>query len=108
MNFFYQKLILIFFTSLGVLLGASLIGSIAAILVGYPPIEILIRIAREIKIWAIVAAIGGTFSTIEILQLGIFEGEFRVLAKQLFYIISAFAGAHTGYLIIINLVGKNS
>ncbi|MEL7563648.1 MAG: YtrH family sporulation protein [Dehalobacterium sp.] len=108
MNFFYQKLILIFFTSLGVLLGASFIGSIAAILVGYPPVEILVRIAREIKIWAIVAAIGGTFTTIEILQLGIFEGEFRALAKQLFYIISAFAGSHIGYLIIINLVGKNS
>lgn len=108
MDFFYQKLILIFFTSLGVLLGASLIGSIAAVLVGYPPIEILVKIAREIKIWAIVAAIGGTFSTIEILQLGIFEGEIRALAKQLFYIISAFAGAHLGYLLIIYLAGKSS
>ncbi|HHT63176.1 MAG TPA: hypothetical protein GXZ75_05780 [Clostridia bacterium] len=108
MDLFYQKLLLIFFTSLGVLLGASLIGSISAVLVGYPPVEVLIRIAREIKIWAIVAAIGGTFSTIEILQLGIFEGEFRALAKQLFYILSAFVGAHMGYLIIINLVGKNT
>jgi len=106
MNLFYQKLLLIFFTSLGVSLGASLIGSVSAVLVGYPPVEVLVKIAREIKIWAIVAAIGGTFSTIEVLQSGIFEGEFRALAKQLFFLISAFAGAHTGYLIIIHLAGK--
>ncbi|MCR6546075.1 YtrH family sporulation protein [Dehalobacterium formicoaceticum] len=107
MNLFYQKLLLIYFTALGVLVGASLIGSIAAVITRYPPIEILLRISREIKIWAIVAAIGGTFSTIEILQLGILEGEIRALIKQLFYIISAFAGAHTGYLIITHLVGRS-
>ncbi|WP_227766823.1 YtrH family sporulation protein [Zhaonella formicivorans] len=106
MELFYQKLILIFFTALGVLLGASLVGSLGAILVGYPPVEIMLKLAREIKIWAIVAAIGGTFTTIEILQLGILEGEIRALIKQLFYLISAFAGAHLGYLIVIYLVGN--
>jgi hypothetical protein len=66
----------------------------------------MLKLAREIKIWAIVAAIGGTFTTIEILQLGILEGEIRALIKQLFYLISAFAGAHLGYLIVIYLVGN--
>lgn len=106
MDLFYQKLLLIFFTSLGVLLGASLVGSLAAVIVGYPPLEIMLKLAREIKIWAIVAAIGGTFTTIEILQMGLLEGEFRALIKQLFFLISAFAGAHLGYLTLIHLVGS--
>lgn len=106
MDIFFHKVLLIFFTSLGVLLGASLIGSLSAVVIGYPPVEIMLKLAREIKIWAIVAAIGGTFSTIEILQLGILEGEIRNLVKQLFYLVSAFAGAHIGYLIILSIVGR--
>lgn len=106
MDFFYQKFILVFFTALGVLLGASLVGSLAAVLVGHPPVEIMLKLAQEIKIWAIVAAIGGTFTTIEIMQLGILEGEIRTLIKQLLYLISAFGGAHLGYIIITNLVGS--
>ncbi|HHU31358.1 MAG: YtrH family sporulation protein [Zhaonellaceae bacterium] len=106
MNLFYEKIILIFFTAFGVILGASLIGSLSGIVMNYPPYEIMLKLAQEIKIWAIVSAIGGTFTTIEILSLGIFEGEIRTLIKQLFFLISAFAGAHLGYMVIIYLVGK--
>ena len=105
MNLFYEKIILIFFTAFGVILGASLIGSLSGIVMNYP-YEIMLKLAQEIKIWAIVSAIGGTFTTIEILSLGIFEGEIRTLIKQLFFLISAFAGAHLGYMVIIYLVGK--
>jgi len=106
MYFFYQKIILIFFTAFGVILGASFIGSLAGVVTNYPPFEIMLKLAQEMKIWAIVSAIGGTFTTIEILSLGIFEGEIRTLIKQMFFLISAFAGAHLGYLVIIYLVGK--
>lgn len=106
MNLFYQKIILIFFTAFGVILGASFVGSLSGILMNYPPFEIMLKLAQEIKIWAIVSAIGGTFTTIEILSLGIFEGEIRTLIKQLLFLISAFAGAHLGYLLIIHLVEK--
>ena len=106
MNLFLQKVILIFFTSGGVILGAALIGSLSGVITNNPPFEIMLKLAQEIKIWAIVSAIGGTFSTIEILSLGIFEGDIRTLIKQLLFLISAFAGAHSGYLLIIYLVDK--
>lgn len=88
-------------------MGASLIGSLGAVIVGHPPVEIMLRLAQEIKIWAIVAAIGGTFTTLEILQLGILEGEIRTLVKQLFYLLSAFIGAQLGYQIIVSITGNS-
>lgn len=105
MDTFFSKILLIFFTALGVVLGAAIIGSLAAVLVGQPPLRTMIRLATEIKIWAIAAAIGGTFSTIEILGQGLLEGQFRILIKQVLFIIAAFVGAQIGYWLIHNLAG---
>ncbi|CEP65995.1 Sporulation protein YtrH [Moorella glycerini] len=105
MDGFFPKLLLIFFTALGVVLGAAVVGSLAAVLVGQPPLRTMTRLALEIKIWAIAAAMGGTFSAIEILGQGLLEGQFRVLAKQLLFIIVAFIGAQVGYWLIQNLAG---
>lgn len=102
---FGQRILLVFFTSLGVVLGASLVGSLAAVLTGQPPIKTMLKLAYEIKIWAIVAAIGGTFTTIEILESGIFEGQVMAVIKQLLYLVSAFTGAQLGYSLIITLAG---
>lgn len=105
MEGFFPKLLLIFFTALGVVLGAAVIGSLAAILVGQPPLRTMTRLALEIKIWAIAAAMGGTFSAIEILGQGLLEGQLRVLIKQLLFIITAFSGAQVGYWLIQVLAG---
>ncbi|MEW8958153.1 YtrH family sporulation protein [Neomoorella humiferrea] len=105
MDDFFSRLLLIFFTALGVVLGAALIGSLAAVLVGQPPLRTMTRLALEIKIWAIAAAMGGTFSAIEILGQGLLEGQFRVLVKQVLFIIAAFIGAQIGYWLIHNLAG---
>ncbi|GAW91281.1 YtrH family sporulation protein [Calderihabitans maritimus] len=105
MESFGQKLLLIFFTALGVVLGASLIGSLAAVLSAQPPLKTMTKLAYEIKIWAIVAAIGGTFTTIEVLEMGIFEGEIINVIKQFLFIFSAFLGAQVGYSIIWSLSG---
>lgn len=102
---FEQKMVIIFFTALGVVLGAALIGSGAAIIVRQPPATTMLRLAGEIKIWAMVAAIGGTFTAFEVLESGIFEGEFRAVIKQLLYVISSFAGAQVGYFLILYLTG---
>lgn len=106
METFGQRMLLIFFTSLGVVLGAALVGTLAALLGGGAPVKTMLKLAYDIKIWAIVAAIGGTFTTIEILESGIFEGEFRAVVKQLLYLISAFLGAQAGYLLIYQLAGN--
>ncbi|WP_027363745.1 YtrH family sporulation protein [Desulfotruncus alcoholivorax] len=107
MDVFPNKMVLIFFTALGIIIGAALIGSFAAILCREPPVGTMLKLAREIKVWAIVAAIGGTFSTIEILESGLFQGEVRAVVKQLIYIISALAGTQTGYYILMMLSGDN-
>ena len=106
METFSHKTVLIFFTSLGMMLGASVVGSLAAVLVGEPPIGTLLKLAREIKIWAIVAAIGGTFSTFEVLESGLFQGEVRAVVKQLLYIISALGGAQFGHYLLLTISGE--
>ncbi len=105
---FEQKMVIIFFTALGVVLGASIIGAASAVLVRQPPLTTMLRLAGEIKIWAIVAAIGGTFTAIEVLESGIFEGEIKAVIKQLLYLLSGFAGAQLGYFLILYLVGGKS
>jgi len=102
---FWNKVILIFFTSLGLILGAAFVGSLGAVVARQPPTGTMLRLAQEIKIWAIVAAIGGTFSTIEIIESGIFQGDVIGLIKQLFYVLSSLAGAQFGYYVIVMLIG---
>lgn len=102
---FEQKMVIIFFTAMGVVLGAALVGSAAAIIIKQPPATTMLRLAGEIKIWAIVAAIGGTFTAIEVLESGIFTGEFRAVIKQLLFVLSGFTGAQLGYFLILCLAG---
>jgi len=102
---FGQKLILIFFTALGIMLGAALIGSLAAVMVREPPVAVMLKLARDMKIWAIAAAIGGTFSTFEVFESGLFQGELRAVIRQLLYIFSALAGTQVGYQLILALCG---
>lgn len=101
------KLSQIFLTALGGVLGASFFGAMSALFGEPRPLYLMGKIAQEIKIWAMVAAIGGTFTTIEVFELGLFQGQLRVIAKQLLFIISAFAGAHLGYLLVTSLTGNH-
>lgn len=105
MDGFGQKLVLVFFTACGVMLGAALLGSLGAALVREPPVSVMLRIAQEIKIWAIAAAIGGTFSTFEVFESGLFRGEVIAVARQLCYVLSSLAGAQFGYFMILALAG---
>lgn len=103
MENFEHKIVLIFFTALGVMLGSVMVGSLAAVLVREPPMAVMLKLARDMKIWAITAAIGGTFSTFEIFESGLFSGEVRAVVKQILYITSALAGTQLGYYFILAL-----
>ncbi len=105
MQAFLPKLVLVFFTAFGIMLGASMMGSLAAFLMREQPVATMLTLVKDIKIWAIVAAIGGSFSTFEILETGIFQGEIRMVAKQLLFILSSFMGTHLGYLLVVSLAG---
>lgn len=89
-----------FFIAFGVIVGGTVIGSIGAFLTGEAPITAMNRIAQSLKIWAIVAAIGGTFDAIENFQKGFLDGSTLDLFKQLMFIISAMVGVKAGILLI--------
>ncbi|RPF55364.1 YtrH family sporulation protein [Aquisalibacillus elongatus] len=97
---FFAALITCFFISFGVLLGGSLFGSLSAYITGEPPVSEMMVSAQRLRIWAIVAAIGGTFDAISTFERGIYDGSTMDLFKQIMLIISAMGGVKAGVLII--------
>ncbi|MFS0780608.1 YtrH family sporulation protein [Bacillus sp. 1P06AnD] len=97
---FFPAFLNSFFIALGVLLGGSLIGGMAAFFTNQPPLTAILRFSESLRIWAIVAAIGGTFDTFYTFERGIFNGESRDIIKQILWILAALAGANTGAIII--------
>ncbi|NGP45034.1 sporulation protein [Bacillaceae bacterium SIJ1] len=89
-----------YFVALGVILGGSLVGGISAFLTGAPPYETIARLSQSLKIWGLVAAIGGTFDVISTFERGIFNGAPIDIFKQTLLIISAMAGAQSGAKLI--------
>ncbi|MDZ5472496.1 YtrH family sporulation protein [Bacillus sp. 31A1R] len=104
---FFQVFIDSYFIALGVLLGGALIGGLAAFLTGRPPLTEIYRISSSIRIWAIVAAIGGTFDAVYSFERGLFDGETKDIFKQFLLILSALGGAQTGALLITWLTGEH-
>jgi hypothetical protein len=107
MERFFVKLLYIFFTSLGMIIGGTFIGSLSATLTGYGPLRTMSQLAKDLKIWAAVAAIGGTFDSLQVLETSLLTGQLRLLIKQLGFLLAAFAGAHLGYVLIIALSNTN-
>ena len=103
---FYQNVLYNFFISLGVIIGGSIFGGLAATFTGHPPLKAMLELCDKIKIWAIIVALGGTFPSFKVLEVGIFNGEIRGLVKQVFFILSALAGAHLGYKLIFLFEGS--
>lgn len=97
---FFPTFIESYFIALGVLLGGTLIGGLAAFLTGQPPLTAVTRLSSGLRIWAIVAAIGGTFDAVYTFERGIFNAETKDIVKQILLILSALGGAQTGALII--------
>ncbi|QED48912.1 YtrH family sporulation protein [Cytobacillus dafuensis] len=97
---FFASLIESYFIALGVVIGGSIIGGLAAFLTGKPPLTEVIRISNIIRIWAIIAAIGGTFDTVYSFEKGFLDGQTKDLFKQFLLILSALGGAQTAAMLI--------
>ncbi len=97
---FFPSVIESYLIALGVILGGSLIGGLAAFLTGSPPLTAVYRLSNSIRIWAIVAAIGGTFDTVYSFERGFLDGETKDLFKQFLLILTAMGGAQTGAALI--------
>ncbi|WP_158736689.1 YtrH family sporulation protein [Alteribacillus bidgolensis] len=89
-----------FFVAFGVIIGGSIIGGMGALLIGKPPLSTIHDLAASLKIWALVAAIGGTFDAITSLERGLLSGTHADIFKTLAMICAALGGANTGTLLI--------
>ncbi len=104
---FVSNIILNFFIALGVVLGGSVFGALAATLTNQPPLKTMMTVADNIKIWAVAVALGGTFSSFRVLEQGLFKGEVRSLVRQLLYVFFAMGGAQLGYIMLCLIKGRN-
>ncbi|WP_188453423.1 YtrH family sporulation protein [Virgibacillus oceani] len=96
---FFVKFIHCYFIAFGVIIGGAIIGSIGSFATGDAPLTAMGRIAKSLRIWAIVAAIGGTFDTIAEFEKGL-DGQAIDIFKQLLIILSAMGGVKSAILLI--------
>lgn len=89
---FFATFIHCFFIAFGVIIGGAIIGSVGSFATGEAPLTAMFRIAKGLRIWAIVAAIGGTFDAIANFEKGIFDGSTIDVVKQVLLILSAMGG----------------
>lgn len=97
---FFAAFIHCFFISFGVMIGGTVLGSMGSFLTGDAPLAGMTRIAQSLRIWAIIASIGGTFDAIESFQRGLTDGTTLDILKQVFIIMSAMAGVKIAMLLI--------
>jgi hypothetical protein len=97
MSSFHSSLVQNFLIAFGVVIGASLLSGLGALITNAPPLKVMTDVAGSIKIWAIAASLGGTFSSFAMIDKGLFEGEIKTLIKQVFFILISLTGANIGY-----------
>lgn len=103
---FWSAIILDFFVAFGVVVGGSIMGGVGA-LIGHhhlTPMASMEQLVGQLKIWALVAALGGTVDMLRSVENNILEGHLGLVAQQILMLLSAFAGAHVGYLLIMWLI----
>ncbi|HZG76858.1 MAG TPA: YtrH family sporulation protein [Paenibacillus sp.] len=95
---FLSKAIQDFFVAFGVVFGASLLAGMSSILTMQPPgpAETMRQLSENLKIWAVVVAIGGSIDPIRFIEHSVSAGYFSPAAKQILLILCAFLGAHSG------------
>ncbi|HZG58449.1 YtrH family sporulation protein [Paenibacillus sp.] len=107
MSDFLSKAIQDFFVAFGVVFGASMLAGIASVVTMQPPgpSEVMKQLSENVKIWAVVVAIGGTIDPIRFIEHSVTEGYFSPAMKQILLILCAFLGAHSGTELIRWMVG---
>jgi len=97
---FFVSVFHCFFIAFGIVIGGSLIGSIGAFATGDAPLTAIGRIAKGLRIWAIVAAIGGTFDAIATFERGVLGGSSMDIIKQILIILSAMGGVKIAIIVL--------
>jgi len=94
---FLQDIVYELLIAFGVVVGASVFAGLGALINDNPPMKTMLDMAHSLKIWAVAIALGGTFSTLEVLDQGIWRGELKSILKQVIYIVTALTGSNLGY-----------
>ncbi|MBE3549868.1 MAG: hypothetical protein BLITH_0258 [Brockia lithotrophica] len=87
------RLAAVFFIAYGMTAGGVLFGGLAAVLSRTPPVPFMLRLAEDLKYWAVMAAVGGTITALRSLEEGVFGGRPGELLKGLALLGAAFLGA---------------
>lgn len=95
-TFYLSKAALDFFIAFGVVIGGSMLAGIGAVFVSWAPAHYMQQTAEALKIWAIVAAVGGTIDPMRVIEANMLEGHFSPVLQQILIIVMAFLGAHMG------------
>ena len=101
----FNTLILNFFIAFGVVIGGALCGSLSTLITNHPPLHTMTELADKLKIWGLVAALGGTFTALKAIEVGFLDGHLESVIKQILLLLSAFLGSHFGYLLILYIAG---
>lgn len=96
MSYFLSKAGLDFFIAFGIVIGGSMLAGIRSVFMLLPPAATMLDTAARLKIWAIVAAIGGSIDPVRVIESNITAGQLSPAAQQICFIIIAFLGAHLG------------
>lgn len=100
LELFLWKLWLNFFVAFGIIMGGCLLAGISSVILLRPPSSTMMSIADNIKVWAMVAAVGGTIDPFRVIEANFAEGYLSPAFKQIIFFIGAFAGAQVGYELI--------
>ncbi|SES93272.1 YtrH family sporulation protein [Paenibacillus sp. NFR01] len=106
MNLFMSKALLDFFIACGIVIGGAMLGGIGAVVSLQPPTQTMLDIADRIKIWALAAAVGGTIDPMRVIESNMLGGNLSPAIKQIFYLLSAFLGAHLGSELVKWVCGR--
>ncbi len=101
----FSTAVLNFLIAFGVVAGGALCGGLSSLITQQPPLHTMAELAGKLKIWGLVSALGGTFTVIEAIEMGFLDGHLAMVVKQVLLILSAFFGAHVGYMLILYLAG---
>ncbi|QHW30638.1 sporulation protein [Paenibacillus rhizovicinus] len=96
MDSFFSKATIDFFIAFGVVFGGSLLAGMGSVLVMTAPADAMMDTASRLKIWALVAAVGGTIDPMRVIESNMIQGHLSPVALQIGYILCAFLGAHMG------------
>lgn len=96
MSDFYTKAAFCFFIAFGVVMGGALLAGLGSVFLWAPPKDKMLQVAGNLKIWALVAAVGGTIDPMRYIEYHVVEGHFSPAIQQIGIILFSFLGAHMG------------